>query len=313
MKTTPLFQTLLLVLMMAAAGSGAMAQQLPNNGDGTQWTYWFPAPAAPIISPRNYAMNGDTLMIEDKVFYLSDFTMYTPEYERYALSLREDSLGMYFYDPVSLEIRTLYDYTLQVGGSYVIYPLLGETTDSIVVTLDSIGTELAGGEMLRVQYVSTRSISHQERQNHWVLGEGFTDNKAVIVEHIGSLSFLLPQEVAWDDDFSMGICSFNSGDYFYYANDTVDCNSPIILSVQESVEQEVEIYPNPAKEFCNIANNSDKTYKIVITDAAGKCVHTCEISSNGFCTISLTDYKCGIYFVSFISSNNCRTQKIIIL
>ena len=313
MKTTTFFRTLLLVLLLAAMSNGAMAQQLSNNGDGTQWTYWFPASAAPIISPRIYAMNEDTLMIENKVFYLSDFTLFTPEYERYTLFLGEDSSGMYFYDPVSLEIRTLYNYTLQAGDSYVIYPLLGDTTDSLVITLDSIGTEMMGEEMLRVQYVSTQSISHQERQNHWVLGESFTSHNAVIVEHIGSMAFLLPQEVAWSDDFSTGICSFNSGDFFYYTNDTIDCNSPIILSVQESVEQEVKIHPNPAKDFCNIANNSDKTYKIVITDAAGKCVHTCEISSNGSCAISLTDYKCGIYFVSFISSNNCRTQKIIIL
>ena len=312
MKTTTIFQTLLLALLMAAGGN-AMAQQLPNNGDGTQWTYWFPAPSASIISPRSYAMNGDTLMIEDNVFYLSDFTMYTAEYERHALFLREDSSGMYFYDPVNLEIRTLYDYTLQPGDSYVIYPLLGEISDSLVVTLDSVRTEIMGGEAMRMQYVSTLSISHQERQNHWVLGESFTDNKAVIVEHIGSLGFLLPQEVAWNDDFSTGICSFNSDDFFYYTNDTVDCNSPIILSVQESVEQEVEIYPNPAKDFCNIANNSDKTYKIIITDASGKRIQTCEILSNDLCTISLKDYKCGIYFVSFISSNNCRTQKIIIL
>ena len=312
MKTSTFFQTLLLTLLMVGSGMNSNGQQLPNNEEGVQWTYWFPAIAAPIISPRHYSLYGDTL-IEDKLFYLSDFKMHTPEYEQYNLFLREDSAGMYYYDPIRREICTLYDYALQPGESYVIYPLLGETTDSLVVTLDSVRTEIIGGEMLRVQYVSTRSISHQEWQNHWVLGESFTENKAVIVEHIGSLGFLLPQEIAWDDDFSTGICSFNSGDFFYYTNDTIDCNFPIILSVQESVEQEVEIYPNPAKDFCNIANHSNRTYKIVITDTSGKQIYVSKISSNEIHTIGLINYNRGIYFVSFISSNNRKIKKIIFL
>ena len=250
-------------------------------------------------------------MIEDKVFYLSDFEMYTPEYERRALFLRDDSSGMYFYDPVSLEIHTLYDYTLQPGDSYVIYPLLDEITDSLVVTLDSVRTEMMGGEMLRVQYVSTQSISHQERQNHWVLGESFTDNKAVIVEHIGSLGFLLPQEIGWNDDFSTGICSFNSDDFFYYINDTVDCNSPIILSVQESVEQEVEIHPNPAHNTLTVESAS-AIREIIVYDMAGHAVMVETMCTSSLQqTINITSLHAGIYLVKVVTANGTETAKFV--
>ena len=313
MKTGNFFKTLLLLVVLVVAGTHTHAQQILNNSTGTQWTYWFPALASPIITPRTFSLNGGDTLIDGKEFFMSDFILYTPEYEAYTLYLSEDSSGMYYYDPIRFEIRTLYDYTLQPGESYIIYPLIGEVTDSLVVTVDSIGMEPFGSEMLRVQYISTRSVSHQERQNHWILGESITNNNAVIVEHIGSLAFLLPQEVAWNDDFSIGICSFSSGDFFYHTNDTIDCNEPIVISVPEFVEQEVMIFPNPARDICNLVNKSNIGYKIFIRDFSGRLIYSCEVPSNGTCEINVNNYISGIYFVSFISSNNCRTQKIIVL
>ena len=313
MKPTPFFRTLLLVLLLAAGG-GMYGQQLQNNGDGTQWTYWFPAPAAPIIMPRTFSLNGGDTLIDDKEFFLSDLRLYTPEYEAHTLYLSEDSSGMYYYDPIRLEIRTLYNYTLQPGESYVIYPLIGDVTDSLVVTVDSIGMEQFGSEMLRVQYVSTRSVSHQERQNHWILGESFTNNKAVIVEHIGSLAFLLPQEVAWSDDFSIGICSFSSGDFLYQTNDTIDCDEPIVISVPEFVEQEVKVFPNPANGFVHIElleqkGNTNK--QLSVYTITGQIIDSYIFNSHNF-EINLQNYPSGIYIIKVTDETGIVLQEKII-
>ncbi|MBK6399468.1 MAG: T9SS type A sorting domain-containing protein [Bacteroidetes bacterium] len=65
--------------------------------------------------------------------------------------------------------------------------------------------------------------------------------------------------------------------------------------------------PNPTSGFTTIENKGQAT--LTITDIRGRVVKKTEI--NGKYSLDLTEYNSGIYFVTILSNDKLRTEKII--
>lgn len=80
-------------------------------------------------------------------------------------------------------------------------------------------------------------------------------------------------------------------------------------SVKEMLAQNVEIYPNPAKNIINISfvNNTNSNYQLI--NSLGVCVMSGQLNNNT--TIDLSNLNTGIYFVKIQSETQIITKQIV--
>ncbi|HQP03151.1 MAG: T9SS type A sorting domain-containing protein [Bacteroidales bacterium] len=116
---------------------------------------------------------------------------------------------------------------------------------------------------------------------------------------------------------------------YYYANLSITHNNevsvvPITLhivtvDVPESVQENVQIYPNPFSNtvYINTANLTEPIHRIEITDVQGRLLYVCsnrEISANGNCIWLNTQgfiSSTGIYFVKIVMEQKTEIYKLI--
>jgi hypothetical protein len=118
-----------------------------------------------------------------------------------------------------------------------------------------------------------------------------------------------------DEDF------VDNNEIVYLEIDTVGLfDGSFTLSIgpnEKSNGNSMNIFPNPAKNYTNIAISSDKTEKVTLTivDLLGKEITKQEkVISSGVNTetINLSGYQNGIYFLNLQIGNKVTTRKLVI-
>lgn len=279
---------------------------------GSQWYYWEPAQMSSMVYPHNDKSISDTL-IKNRLCYKTSFrpacANLDMQNEYTYIHSRNDSV--FFYCHVSEDFRLLYDFTKKTGESYKIYPLYGDYKDYLEVTIDSVKIQNINNSSVRVQYVSTLSHSEQSRPNLWVIGN-VGSTKAIIIEHVGSTSYFIPQESGWCDNWILGICSYEGGDNFVYKVDNKDCSQPYDSSIgigEYSNIYDVSIYPNPTFNTVNIQSTQD--FQVIIFDICGKRIGAFEVKADIANTFDFSNHLAGSYFVRLQSNQKVFTKKII--
>lgn len=90
-------------------------------------------------------------------------------------------------------------------------------------------------------------------------------------------------------------------------------NIASVLSNEEFVTTNFNIFPNPAKDFINISSKNNTTVNsIQITDVNGRIVKNKEVNGIENTQVSISDLTSGIYFVTVVADNGSGTTKIII-
>lgn len=111
---------------------------------------------------------------------------------------------------------------------------------------------------------------------------------------------------------------------FYVKYDSTGCDT----SAQwcRSVELEIneyskisgysfDLFPNPSYNYVNIKIDApvNKTFSLKITDVAGSLIYSTHILSNNSITLLSSDYKTGIYYVSYFNEDRLiETKKMVI-
>ncbi len=88
------------------------------------------------------------------------------------------------------------------------------------------------------------------------------------------------------------------------------CDEPTSIS-QNINDEEISIYPNPAKEVLNILTTQNETFNLSITDIAGKVVLNKKLIAQ-YNQIDVAEFVTGIYFVRIYNDKNNLYQKLII-
>jgi len=76
-------------------------------------------------------------------------------------------------------------------------------------------------------------------------------------------------------------------------------------------DNQISIYPNPAKDFITISSKSIIINKVEINDISGKLIKQINVNNNKY-VINSTYLKKGIYFVKIISKDSIISKKLII-
>ena len=106
------------------------------------------------------------------------------------------------------------------------------------------------------------------------------------------------------------------GDYLYVDNLAFSGDiSSIILN--ESLAENITIYPNPAKNdlFVSVTSNTTQNLKIELTNIEGQLMHTELLSTTqgtSIQTINTSNLSPGTYFIKIIGDNAIEIKKIII-
>lgn len=118
-----------------------------------------------------------------------------------------------------------------------------------------------------------------------------------------------------------GICINN---YSYYliddvcvSTDSLLCNGgidvlPCTVSIEEnSFENQINIYPNPANDFINIASkNQLSPLKITIYNTIGQTLYTKQNSTSNNLQIDISNYNSGLLFIKIESFNQSIIYKL---
>lgn len=219
------------------------------------WVYWVPAPAEPVIFPLQQRTVMDTILL-DRPCVVTDFILRDESWHQYDVILSEDSERTFFYDPVLGSFKLLYDFTLRQGDQYAVYPTIGSMSDSLVVTIDSVGSEWIDGVMLRVQYAHDQYYAQQNGQSftyRWTFGN-HTASPFKIMERVGSDYYFVPQEVAFGDIITKGLCSYVDDAILYQTNDTMDCSQPYTYDIESHSTMECKVWPNPVANTLSVSS-----------------------------------------------------------
>lgn len=158
-----------------------------------------------------------------------------------------------------------------------------------------------GGESWEPMVLLTQGFMHQYSECV------FPAASATVVD--GKVTFI----VQIDTEIGTFVQSDEStADDNYYSAFTIDLVQDVIginehNQIAETIE--MEIYPNPVKEFANIA--LDKEAEVTIYNAVGQSVKTFH-HNGGIVNVDLSNLETGVYFVTANSGNAINTQKFIV-
>ncbi len=90
-------------------------------------------------------------------------------------------------------------------------------------------------------------------------------------------------------------------------------NITVVNKIPNTVKQnnleDVEVYPNPVKDFCNIKLSKDYSI-ITIYNMLGKEVYQINTNSNTSITVNMSNFERGIYFIRVSGKNSSKNFKI---
>jgi hypothetical protein len=91
-----------------------------------------------------------------------------------------------------------------------------------------------------------------------------------------------------------------------------DINVNISTEISSISDEGIAIFPNPAKDICNLYLPSvSSTWNIRLTDATGKILFRREVKS-GLNEIEVQDYSSGIYYLNIRSKDSTKTIKLFV-
>ena len=279
-----------------------------QKSDTPQWTYWQIALMTPAYYPTTFSLTSDTL-IQNTTYYLSDFTLQNKEGFTERVLLHEDSTGMYYYDPDLQTIRLLYPYLMNAGYQYNIYPILGDTTHLIRVTIDSVGMENIDGQDLKVFFISTITTNYNEPMYDWSFDIRNANHHAKVIEHIGSTGFFMPQENAWNDILFHSLCSYEDNTTYYKAVDSISCDEPYIYNIPRREPSPVNVHPNPVSDNLTVTSDSP-IQSVTVYDHTGRVVYSRQ-SSDNMLTINMASWSSNLYLLRVETKDGVVVKKIV--
>ena len=202
---------------------------------------------------------------------------------------------------VNNNFRILYNFNAQVGDSW---DLGVDTNDNFmcsksIVVVDSIGTTVINNSNRRWIYL--RSVDSSS-----VVLNG------KVIEGIGSVNeFLFPVI----HNCNPAICpEIDNMQFLCYESQSIGLYNPVnticepYLGVETIEFKEIKIYPNPATNFLQIENISDKTI-ISIFSMDGKIQKSITLSDNGI--LKINELAEGIYIIKLQTEKGVIYRKII--
>ena len=276
---------------------------------GAKWYYtynlWFPGFTNQVIE---VSVTGDTV-IQGKncsIFEKTNLAMYPWNWEcnnqdQDLEYMFEENGKVYFYDSFDGVFRLLYDFDAQPGESWKV-PLCEEKfyNDSLEIYVDSISSEVLGGQLVKILHV---------RDDFW-------NFPARIYEGIGYSRgmFYASQNVITVDAGIGNLRCYDSPATGLLKFIDEPCDSiPVATSEIEKLPFQLYLQPNPASGDCTVNFHlpTTATAEILLSDSYGRILQRRPLPP-GSESLTLRGLEQGLYFVILkVDGRVVRTEKFI--
>ncbi|MFY0672483.1 MAG: T9SS type A sorting domain-containing protein [Bacteroidia bacterium] len=306
------------VCLLISVMSFGQKENWGNKGD--QWHYtwteeYWPSKERPLpykhtsvtISSIAKEINGETC----NVYEVNDGDSCNPLIGTFYAYTK--NRVTYYYNEDSSAFYPMYDFNMQPGDS-----LVTQTNIGLLITyLDSLGTMEVNDTALTVQYVhysGTGLVDPPDR-----LFTFFPKNTIYNIEGIGNTLNFFP----WWDGFCHNIrvinlrCFIGQDLEYHYSPEWVNqCDSTFFWgesTVSEAPQNQLRVYPNPAKEIITIANLNRAKGRIDVYSLSGKRVHS-YLKQDGFTSayINVSQFEKGLYLVVYRSEDSVLTNRLLV-
>jgi len=125
------------------------------------------------------------------------------------------------------------------------------------------------------------------------------NNEIIQKEGLVSVTF---GDVDDDGDIDMLMGTFY-GEVLLYKNNE-------IVNIENNVENNITIYPNPTNGIVNIKSVSALKNNVIITDITGKIIHN-ENYTDKIISINISNSPTGIYIIRISDGKTINTSKIV--
>ena len=319
MKTQTPFKTLLLlVLLVAAGGFGqqANAQYQSFFGDSIT-TYNL---AGECVSYDPFALGGsfmyyptvnraDTVRIDGKLYYRSDYI-----WDNHPSCVREDTMtGQLFWyfshNGYTAEICVC-DMSLSVGDTFRV---AWDPWDSKTIVADSI-TYMNGKKVIhfrRIGYAEYAEIYYCDIVTDYGDLVSF-DLPIMFIEGIGPTYGPLGPD-PWSRRGCVLLCMYKDGEFvFALDEENLGCEQYPIIKVEEHRDLEWTVFPNPCHRYLNIRFDEmpQSDGLLYVTDMAG-CVVFSQKMCNKEVRIDVRNLAAGIYTVTYMATGTKISKKIV--
>lgn len=218
---------------------------------------------------------------------------------------------VFFLDTIFNEFQILYVFNASRDDSWIIKIKDEEQDiDTLTITVDSIKFTTINGEDLKTMFVTY----HKDDENN---PETYPSK---IIEKIGDTHYLFHwypwSAVACDGNYSGGLRCYQDPSIGLYSTGIVDsCDYVYIWTSVENRTSlnEVEIFPNPTRDFVTIKVPDGINFTIQLIDRNGKIVRTAE-STDSNLRMDLSSIDQGIYILSVTNDQQIiRSEKLTIM
>lgn len=284
------------ILIALMAFSFAMKSQsyIPLLDESNTWNVvaagFIPYPYYDTVYQTvTYTVEGDTVI--DSQVYKKIFASWQEFPTIWGLTcfMREDEDGKVWTKSITSNQEYLsYDFSLEQGEAALIGPYGGWTA-----VVDSVTTVDLGGP----------------RKKIWIHYEEMPDVLETWTEGIGS-----DKGLTWSGEPIVGgfyeLLCFSQNDVLIYQNPGYSSCYIYTVDIKEVIDNELNIYPNPAKDHLYISNiNKIRINSIIITDLTGKTVKDFNTATE---IMDISSLNPGLYFVNISTCKDKIVKKIMV-
>lgn len=216
---------------------------------------------------------------------------------------------VYYYDSVFNEFQILYDFSAELGDSWFIKVKEdGFNTDTVIVTVDSIGSTTINDHNLKSLFVTYVIRS----------GDYSIDYQSTIVERVGDIIYMFNFS-----SISAGVCDMNWTDGLRCYEDSIighyetgiadSCTYTYVwtgLETPGTNDGRIILFPNPTNDIIQIrypVNNYDRlTFRVF--DLSGKSILFGDTQNSR--SFSLKNCSPGLYQVLFFDPEGRMVQQL---
>jgi len=269
---------------------------------GSSWVYSDHELTGNHSYPRGIVSVGDTVVNGQPVHIVIGDCFCGGGVANYIYELNR---RVYFYNYQSGTFNLLYDFNLNAGESFMLYPQ-DAAEDSFYVVVDSTGLDTINGFLLKTQFVHVQAFPpHIAYEFH-----------GKIIEGIGSTDCLYPQFGSCDPPTNGLRCYQDPVIGFYDTRLAPSCDTVYVISdgVDEpGYDVHATLSPNPFSENAVLSVRHPGTAggTIDITDITGRIMREENFSGSNI-SIQRENLEEGVYFYYLRMGNASASGKFII-
>lgn len=267
---------------------------------GATWHYTQISFSGPLVTFSTVQSIGDTVIlgIPCKKISGGGCGYYGPEFFIYS-----DSGKVFFYEAYYSRFELLYDFTALQGDQWIVHPYSqGTLSDSIIVNVDSTGTQIINSDTLKVLYTSASS---SPTFGIWDWGGG-----GKMIDKIGSMYYFVPQAGFCDPPTFPLRCYDDSIIGHYETGVASSCQWTNVGINEYYFQNSLSLFPNPSYGIFTVSASANMK-SIEIFDVLGNIIISQTVNSQQV-TVNLS-FTNGIYFVKVLDVNGNSTMKKMII